>query len=362
MKLRVQLPSALMGLTLGLILANPVHSGPADRPPIDLLDVSSSFAELAERALKSTVHLSVDRRAGWGDRGSEGPGRRRQFGSGFVVDAIRGWVVTNKHVVEEATAKVRVTLHDGRRTLGDVVGLDEKTDLAVVQIPEGFAKHQFDWGDSDALRPGHLVMALGNPHRLEFTTSMGVISALNREIGLEAAGAYEDFLQFDAFIDSGSSGGPLVDMSGRVVGVNTAIYAGNNGVSEGWQGIGYAVPSRMARRVVSDLIAHGTVRRGYLGIGAEDISSTDAELQYRLSHPHGVLVNRVTEGGPAEDAGIKRGDLILAVNGREVLGWEEFRARVGSYSPGETLKLKIWRNERPSMVQVRLGEQPNPDR
>lgn len=305
-----------------------------------LLDLSSATANLAGRVLEATVHFEASRD---GDSG-----RTQGTGTGFVIDAARGLAVTNFHVVGSKDAVVRVRLQDGRKYEALVLGTDPSTDLAVVQFEEGVADAQLAWGDSDTLVPGVWIMAVGNPLGELGTTSTGVISGLNRTPNLPGI-SYENFLQFDAYIDRGSSGGPLVNMRGEVIGVNTAI------AGQVWQGAGYAVPSRMARSIVESLIENQRVLRGYLGVTPRAVNPSDAE-QVGLSRPYGARVASVTDGSPAEEAGLRRGDIILSIDGKEVASHDDLRARVSTTRPGSVIRLKIWRDRGPMTVKVKLGE------
>ena len=304
----------------------------------DLAERSRATAALADQVLQSTVRLS------------QSPGLQGVvFGSGFVVDATQGYVVTNHHVVTDVEAEITVTLHDGRHVQADVVGTDPGTDLAVLRILPGFARTQLPWGDSDALRPGSMVLAVGSPLDLTGSTSLGVIGGLGRVITDDGQLEIQDFLQIDAFIDHGSSGGPLVDMRGAVVGVNTAIRGSN------WQGIGYAVPSAIARRVVDDLIRHGAPRRSYLGVSdMSDVTARYAELN-GLERPFGARVQEVAEGSPAEAAGVRRGDVILKIDGKEIWGRNKLIARVQSYPPGATITLDVWRDGKVVTLRATLS-------
>ncbi len=349
----------LAGLVAGLLLslAPDARSG---RPssPAQLLELSEALEQLSARVLRSTVHIHVDFTAG-GQRSAS-------TGTGFVVDAIQGLVVTNNHVVnppqegdEEATnVFVKVTLGDGRVFPAEVVASDPRTDIGVLRIPEGAARRQLAWGDSDALRPGTMVMAVGNPLGLVGTTSVGVISGLNRSVGI-LRGGYEDFLQHDAVIDQGSSGGPLVNMRGELVGVNTAIspdsqYKAARG-QHSWNGVSWSVPARLARKVAEDLVEFGKVRRGYLGVQTteNDVSAAVAK-RTGMARPYGAQVDRVEPNTPAAAAGLKRGDIILSVDGHEVTGRASLRARISAYSPGDVVQVEIWRNKAALELQVEL--------
>jgi serine protease Do len=314
------------------------------------LELSDDIADLAEAVSRGTVFLQVQR--------NDGRGIGLGTGTGFVIDAIKGVVVTNAHVVA-GSRSATVQFGDGREVAGTVLGVDEKTDLAVLKIPAGAARQQLQWGDSDALRSGNLVMAVGSPLGLEGTTSLGVVSALGRRLEM-VQDSYEDFIQFDAFIDRGSSGGPLVNMAGEVVGINTAI-GGSGGSSEPmWRGIGYAIPTAIARRYVSDLAEMGYVRRGWLGVQVDVINAQRAEL-LGLDHRYGVIVDSVVKGSPAEKAGIKPKDVILEIEGREVSTPLQVKTRIAALEPGSSAKIKILSKRAFRSVRVQIGEKVRTD-
>ena len=314
----------------------------AENNPITLLEFSEQSADLADQVSSGTVYLSVAKTSG-GEMG-------RGLGTGFVVDAIKGIVVTNAHVMDGAKSAT-VQFHDGRVVRGSVLGVDEKTDLAVLDIPAGSSKHQLNWGDSDLIRPGHLVMAIGSPLGMEGTTSLGVISALGRQLKM-VEGSYEDFIQFDAFIDRGSSGGPLVNMQGEVIGINTAI--GGGGSDPSWRGIGYAIPTAIAERYVGDLAETGTIRRGWIGVSVDSLDAQAAKLR-GLDHTYGVLVRSVVEDGPAEAAGIRKNDVILEIEGREVRTPNQVKARIAAVEPGSDVKVKVLSKRAIRTIRVTLG-------
>ncbi len=332
-------------LLLALILAPGARSGQVDRVA-NLSEISESLADLAARIRPGTVYLEVEQKSG---------GRREGgMGSGFVVDSVEGLVVTNAHVVGGQDSRVTVVLADGRRDSGTVVGLDPLADVALVRISPGLATHRLEWGDSDSLRPGHLVLALGSPLGRTFSTSFGVVSALGRtDLQLPVKGAYQDFIQFDAFIDHGSSGGPLLDMEGRVVGINTAI----GGSLDAWQGISYAVPEALARRVVEALAENGETRRGWLGVSTAggEVTASYADA-VGLDRPYGVRVRKVTPDSPAEKASLRRGDIILAVDGYEISSHEQLRSRLAALGPGIRVRLRLWRDRATKTVEVLLAE------
>lgn len=304
----------------------------------DLETISIATAELTSRVLRATVRLSRDP-----DPAST------MFGSGFVVDAARGLVVTNAHVVQDERAHVTATLQDGRHAQADVVGTDPATDLALLRIVPGFARYQLEWGESDELRHGTIVLAVGSPLDLAGSVSLGVVGGLNRTI---SPAGVQDYVQVDAFIDHGSSGGPLVNARGEVVGVCTAIRG------ETWRGIAYAVPSRIARRVAADLAEHGRARRSWLGVTAEDVTARYAEAA-GLQRPVGARVQEAAAGSPAAAAGLRRGDVILAVDGHELRGRAHLGARLAAVPPGQDVELRLWRDGKLLTVRAVLAERPS---
>lgn len=328
---------------LGIGLSQPAWTHDPAPEGVDLPALSESLAALAARVADATVTLHVSRTAEGGMVNGEG--------SGFVVDAYAGLVVTNAHVVGDAKT-LRVIFHDQRDVVGKVAGVDPQTDLAVVKIPPGSATRQVSWGDSDALRPGSLVMAIGSPLQLDGTTSLGVVSALHRRLRMDEPDAYEDFIQFDAFIDRGSSGGPLVDMHGEVVGINTAIASTED--APAWRGIGYAVPSALARRYAEDLAELGKVRRGWLGIVVAAVTS-DLAATLGMDRPRGAILRQLSPGGPAERAGIRPNDVLLAIDGVEIANSAHVRARVAALKPGTKIQLRIRSGGEVRTVEVEIG-------
>jgi serine protease Do len=287
--------------------------------------------------------------------GPNGPGMPREprehrgggMGSGVIVSA-DGYIVTNNHVVEGATA-VTVTLPDKRDFTGRVVGADPKTDLAVVKI-DGVNLPSAPWGDATALQVGEYVLAVGNPFGLNSTVTLGIVSALGR--GRMGITQYEDFIQTDAAINPGNSGGALVNANGELVGINTAIYSQTGG----YQGVGFAVPSSMAKPVVESLIKSGKVVRGYLGIGIQDVTP-DLAKAFDLPKNGGVLVSDVVDGGPAEQGGLKQGDVITMFNGLPVDDPADLQRKVARTPVGSAVPLHLIRNGKPVDVKVTVGEQ-----
>ncbi len=264
----------------------------------------------------------------------------------MIVDAAKGHVLTNHHVVANAR-EITVTLKDGRRMRAQLVGSDQATDIAVLRI-EGKNLVALEFGDSNRLKVGDYVVAIGNPFGLGQTVTSGIVSALGRS-GISTEG-YEDFIQTDASINPGNSGGALVTLDGRLVGINTAILspAGGN------IGIGFAVPSSMAVSVMNQLIAHGEIRRGKLGVGIQDLTPDLAEA-LKLGELRGAVIANIEAGSPAERAGLQVGDVITTVDGRAVHGATDLRNRIGLTPAGSTIRLVIKRGDAAQTVSVPIA-------
>jgi Do/DeqQ family serine protease len=266
-------------------------------------------------------------------------------GSGVIVDAAQGYVLTNAHVVENASS-IEVTTKDNRRFNGKLIGRDPDTDIAVLQIPAG-GLTAVPIGDSDRLQVGDFVLAIGNPFGLGQTVTSGIISALGRSgLGIEG---YEDFIQTDASINPGNSGGPLVDLQGRVVGINTAILAPGGGNV----GIGFAVPINMARQVMDQLINYGEIRRGRIGVAIQDLTP-DLAPALGTRHTSGAVIARVEPGSPAERAGLRPNDIIVAINGAPMRSGSELRNRVGLSRIGDEVELTVEHGGVERNVTVRI--------
>lgn len=268
------------------------------------------------------------------------------LGSGFIIDP-EGYVVTNNHVVEDAT-DIRVTLQDGTQLDAELVGRDPKTDLALLKVDADEPLPFLEFGDSDSVRVGDWVIAVGNPFGLGGTVTAGIVSARGRDIH---AGPYDDFIQTDASINRGNSGGPLFNLAGEVIGINTAIYS----PSGGSVGIGFAIPSALAKPVLEQLREFGRARRGWLGVNIQTVTEEIAD-SLGLDKPRGALVARVTEKGPAEQAKIEPGDVILKFDGREVTEMRRLPRMVAETPVGKTVPVVIWRKGKEMTVQVKIGE------
>ena len=337
-----------------------VTAPPLPGPPVSSLIASVAPAASAEarglptlapmlrQAMPAVVSITVQAREAAEDNplykdpfyrrffGDKAPAERQVVaaGSGVVIDAEKGLVLTNSHVVKNAQ-RIGVALSDGRRIEAKLVGSDPQTDLALVSIAaQGLTALGLE--DSDTLEIGDYVVAIGNPFGLGQTVTFGVISALGRSgLGIEG---YEDFIQTDAAVNPGNSGGALVDIDGHLVGINTAIV----GPSGGNIGIGFAIPSNMVRQVADQLARFGKVKRGQLGISLQDHpGAMPAALQ--AEGPPGAMVAEVAPGSAAEAAGLRRGDVIIAVNGRTIVNAGQLRARVGLIPPGQTVEIEVLR-------------------
>ncbi len=269
------------------------------------------------------------------------------LGSGFVIDAENGYIVTNNHVIRDAD-EVKVTFHDDETLDAEVVGRDEKTDLAVLKVTTDKVLKATSFGDSDVLRVGDWIIAIGNPFGLGGTVTAGIISARQRDIN---SGPYDDYLQTDASINRGNSGGPMFDMNGKVIGINTAIFS----PSGGSVGIGFAIPSAQAVPVISQIIKFGRTRRGWLGVRIQSVTDEIAD-SLGLDKARGALVASVTAGGPAEKAGLEPGDIILKFNGTAINEMRELPRVVASTEIGISAKIVYWRNGKAVESMFEVGE------
>ncbi|UCF86975.1 MAG: Do family serine endopeptidase, partial [Nitrospiraceae bacterium] len=329
---------------------------PVSRETVDFMTkTSQAMAELAEVVKPAIVNISTVRseqfdfsyspfyddpffRKFFGDRfrQPEQPRERKtiSLGSGVIVSS-DGYILTNNHVIRNAE-EIKVLLSDKRAFTGKVIGNDPKTDLAVIQI-DARDLTSIQWGNSDHLRVGELVLAIGNPFGLNQTVTMGIVSAVGRaNVGIAD---YEDFIQTDAAINPGNSGGAMVNAKGELVGINTAIFSKTGG----YQGIGFAIPSNMAKVVIDSLITKGKVTRGWLGVSVQSITPELAK-QFDLEKEYGALVGDVVENSPSEEAGLMRGDVIIEFKGQKVEEPYNLRNTVAATPPGEVVEIKVIRN------------------
>jgi Do/DeqQ family serine protease len=344
-----------IALTTGIVC--PVLAG----APIPLADGTpvQTLAPVVSRITPGVVGISVRGRVREDNPLLQDPMFRRFFnlqqqpveretqatGSGVIVDAAQGYVMTNAHVVENATS-IEVTTKDNRRLTAKLIGRDADTDIALLQIPAG-GLTAVPIGDSDHLQVGDFVLAIGNPFGLGQTVTSGIISALGRSgLGIEG---YEDFIQTDASINPGNSGGPLVDLQGRVVGINTAILAPGGGNI----GIGFAVPINMARQVMDQLVNYGEIKRGRIGVAIQDLTP-DLAQALGTRHTQGAVIARVEPGSPAERAGLRTNDLVVAINGAPMHSGIELRNRVGLSRIGDEVELTVERGGSERNVTVRI--------
>jgi len=274
--------------------------------------------------------------------------QRRSLGSGVLING-EGFILTNEHVIAKA-AKIHVTLSDKQEFEASVIGADIKSDLAIIKINSAKPLPYVEMGRSDDLMIGEQVLAIGNPFGLQHTVTTGIISALNRNIRAGENMVYSDFIQLDASINPGNSGGPLLNINGSLIGINTAIY-------QKAEGIGFAIPIDHAKRIVDELIRYGKVRRGWLGVSVQEL---DAQLlrHFKLDRQRGVLVVGVAENSPAGQAGLKRGDIIIAIDDHEVKGKSDFRGRMASYTVSSSIRFSILRDGKVLEHRVRVTAIP----
>ena len=278
-------------------------------------------------------------------------------GSGVIIDKARGFVVTNGHVVQGAD-EIIVRLNRGGEHRAKVVGADSKTDLAVLQI-EADLKVEAAWGDSSKLDVGEWVLAIGSPFMLDQTVTAGIVSATRRNnLPVFNSDAYQDFVQTDAAVNPGNSGGPLIDLKGEVIGINTAIFtAKGQGEEGGSVGIGLAISSELAKRVVDQIIATGKVTRGYLGVSINNLDPALAE-RLKLADTRGALISAVVADGPAAAAGLRAGDVVLKLGDKEIAGGQDLRNRIALLPAGAKVAVGLIREGRPEALDVTVGAWP----
>ena len=325
--------------------------------------VPESFADLAEKLMPSVVYISTTQTvitnvnpfpfefppgSPFEDMFKEfGTPQKRKasaLGSGFIIDA-KGIVITNNHVIKGAE-DIMVRVEGDKEYKAKVLGSDPLSDIAVLKIESKEKLIPVKFGDSDKARIGDWVIAIGNPFGLGGTVTSGIISARNRDIGMSR---YEDFIQTDASINVGNSGGPLFDMNGEVIGINTAILG-----QAGSIGIGFAIPSNSAKKVIEQLIEFGETKRGWLGVRIQVVTKEIADVE-KLDKPRGALVASVAEGSPSDKAGIKAGDIILEFNGILINEMKELPKIVAQTDVGKTVEVKVWRNGKEISKKIKLG-------
>ncbi|MHB1398077.1 MAG: DegQ family serine endoprotease [Trichloromonadaceae bacterium] len=331
---------------------------PVEKPAQELVSTQEAFIEVSAKVTPAVVNISAARVSAGSEfgplfenffgspfRGQPQQRREQSLGSGFIISE-DGYILTNEHVVKGA-AEIKVKLSDQRVYQGKLIGVDPRTDVAVLKIEAGEKLPAAVLGDSEQLKVGQWALAIGNPFGLDRTLTVGVISAIGRaDVGIED---YEDFIQTDASINPGNSGGPLLNIYGEVVGINTAIVASG-------QGIGFAIPINLAELIARQLIDKGEVSRGWLGVSIQPMTP-ELATSFGLDRQTGVLVNQVLADGPAAQAGIRRGDILMTLGGKEVRGVRELQLLVASTPAGETVTVEVLRDGKRQTFQVRVALQ-----
>jgi serine protease Do len=346
--------------------AVPVYVSQTEAAERSVSPNSSGFAAILKPALPAVVRITSSRivkvpqnplfndpffQQFFGGQSPRGPQQQRErgLGSGVIISP-DGYILTNNHVVEKAT-DIQVQLPDKRQFPGKVVGTDPKTDIAVVKIAAS-GLPTITLGDSSKLQVGDYAFAIGNPFGVGETATMGIISATGRN-GLDIED-YEDFIQTDAAINPGNSGGALLNASGELVGINTAILSGGSG---GNQGIGFAIPTNMAKYVMDQILKHGKVVRGYIGVGVQEVTPELAK-SFKIPPEKGALISNVDPDTPGAKAGLQRGDVIEELNGQPITGPNDLQLKIGSMAPGTTVHFKVNRSGQSRDFEVSLGEAP----
>jgi Do/DeqQ family serine protease len=326
-----------------------------------------SFADAAQKAVPSVVYIytrqeiktprhplqddPLFRRFFGDDLGDDETRNRSALGSGVVVSP-EGYILTNFHVVDDAD-EIEVASNDGHKYKASVVGSDPESDLAVLRIPAGHKLQAITFGNSDTLRVGDAVLAIGNPFGVGQTVTSGIVSALGRShLGINT---FENFIQTDAAINPGNSGGALVDTEGNLIGINTAIYS----QSGGSMGIGFAIPVSLAQSVMEQIVKNGAVTRGWIGVEVQEITPELAE-SFQLPTSEGALIAGVLRGGPADAAGVKPGDVLVEVAGKPVTDAQAMLGLIALLEPGKKTQLKLKRNGKDIVTEVTIGKRPKP--
>ena len=323
---------------------------------------TNSYSEAVRKAVPAVVNIYTSKkiktqrnpffndpafRQFFGDRFDEQPQRSQGLGSGVIVSD-QGYILTNQHVVDAAD-EIEVALSDGRKLRARPVGSDPETDLAVLQVSAS-SLPSITFSDDDSIKLGDVVLAIGNPFGVGQTVTMGIVSGLGRTPGINT---FENFIQTDAAINPGNSGGALVDAAGNLVGINTAIYS----QSGGSLGIGFSIPASTAKRVLESIVRDGSVKRGWIGVEAQEITADLAE-SFKLPSTSGALIAGVLHGGPAEKAGVKPGDILTAVGGKPVKNPTSMLDLVAGLPPGKPAMLNLRRDHKELQVQIEVGIRP----
>lgn len=307
-----------------------------------------SFADLAEKSLPSVVNISIKSDNNVENYYNQSLNKHEALGSGFIIDE-QGYIVTNFHVVDKA-ASINVVLSDNSILEASLVGVDKKLDLALIKVNTNKKLSAIKFGDSDKIRVGEWILAIGNPFGLGGSVTAGIVSAKSRDI---ESGSYDNFIQTDASINQGSSGGPMFNMAGEVIGINSAIFSttGNS------MGVGFAIPSNLAQWAINQIKANGEVKRGWVGIKIQP-SSTEISVSLGLKENQGVVVSGVAENSPSQKAGIEAGDVILSFNNQIIDNTKNLSRLVAETQIGKTIPIEIWRNKQNLKKEIFIEEMP----
>ena len=358
----------LTSIALGLsVLTTPMMSVAETPTEISAGQVMPSLAPMLEKVLPSVVSISVEGKqksnaAQMDDDIPEefkfffgpdmfdrdrAPRNFKGLGSGAIINAEKGYVLTNNHVIKDAD-KITVQLHDGREFKAKVIGADEMSDVALIQVEKPKNLTALKLADSDKLRMGDFTVAIGNPFGLGQTVTSGIVSALGRSMGSDS-GTYENYIQTDAAVNRGNSGGPLINLNGELIGINTAILSPSGGNA----GIAFAIPSNMANNLVQQILEFGEVRRGMLGIKGGELNA-DLAQAFDIEAKKGAFISEVMPGSAADKAGLKAGDVITAINGQAISSFAEMRAKIATSGAGTEIDLTYLRDGKPNNAKVTL--------
>lgn len=358
----------LTSIALGLSVLTAPMMGVAETPTeISAGQVMPSLAPMLEKVLPSVVSISVEGKqksnaAQMDDDIPEefkfffgpdmfdrdrAPRNFKGLGSGAIINAEKGYVLTNNHVIKDAD-KITVQLHDGREFKAKVIGADEMSDVALIQVEKPKNLTALKLADSDKLRVGDFTVAIGNPFGLGQTVTSGIVSALGRSMGSDS-GTYENYIQTDAAVNRGNSGGPLINLNGELIGINTAILSPSGGNA----GIAFAIPSNMANNLVQQILEFGEVRRGMLGIKGGELNA-DLAQAFDIEAKKGAFISEVMSGSAADKAGLKAGDVITAINGQSISSFAEMRAKIATSGAGKEIDLTYLRDGKSNNAKVTL--------